>query len=60
VPFAISFDHRGHVLIAAGSGSVSGYAAGASGSLSALGNTSTDAGTVDAAAAAGGEGIAAS
>jgi 6-phosphogluconolactonase (cycloisomerase 2 family) len=99
VPFAISFDHRGHVLIAeagpnalvsfalsdsgaltplttaltgqaatcwvvragryfyvsnAGSGSVSGYTAGASGSLSALGNTSTDAGTVDAAAAAGG------
>jgi 6-phosphogluconolactonase (cycloisomerase 2 family) len=38
----------------AGSGSVSGYAAGASGSLSALGNTSTDAGTVDAAAADGG------
>jgi 6-phosphogluconolactonase (cycloisomerase 2 family) len=99
VPFAISFDHRGHVLVAeagpnalvsfalsrggaltplataltgqaatcwvvragryfyasnAGSGSVSGYAAGASGSLSALGNTSTDAGTVDAAATAGG------
>ena len=99
VPFAITFDHRGHVLIAeagpnalvsfalsrsgvltplataltgqaatcwvvragryfyvsnAGSGSVSGYAAGASGSLSALGNTSTDAGTVDAAATAGG------
>jgi 6-phosphogluconolactonase (cycloisomerase 2 family) len=99
VPFAISFDHRGHVLIAeagpnalvsfalsrggvltplatgltgqaatcwvvragryfyvsnAGSGSVSGYAAGASGSLSALGNTATDAGTVDAAATPGG------
>ena len=34
----------------AGSGSVSGFASGAGGSLSLLGNTSTDAGTVDAAA----------
>jgi 6-phosphogluconolactonase (cycloisomerase 2 family) len=100
VPFAISFDRRGNVLVAeagpnalvsfalshsgaltplataltgqaatcwvvragryfyasnAGSGSVSGYAAGASGALSALGNTSTDAGTVDAAATASGQ-----
>jgi 6-phosphogluconolactonase (cycloisomerase 2 family) len=35
----------------AGSGSVSGYSVGWSGGLSALGNTTTDAGTVDAAAA---------
>jgi hypothetical protein len=99
VPFAISFDRQGHVLIAeagpnalatftlsgsgllaqldvaltgqaatcwvaragryfyvsnAGSGSVSGYSVGAGGSLSALGNTATDGGTVDAAAAAHG------
>ena len=39
----------------AGSGSVSGYAAGWSGALTALGNTPTDAGTVDAASAAGGQ-----
>jgi 6-phosphogluconolactonase (cycloisomerase 2 family) len=38
----------------AGSGSVSGYLAGQSGGLTALGNTATDAGTVDAASAAGG------
>jgi 6-phosphogluconolactonase (cycloisomerase 2 family) len=38
----------------AGSASVSGYAADHSGQLSALGNTSTDAGTVDAAASVGG------
>ncbi len=95
VPFAISFDRDGHVLIAeagpnalatfalspggdltqldraltgqaatcwvaragryvyasnAGSGSVSGYAVGEAGVLSALGNTATDAGTVDASA----------
>jgi 6-phosphogluconolactonase (cycloisomerase 2 family) len=37
----------------AGSGSVSGYAAGSSGQLTALGNTKTDAGTVDSAAAHG-------
>ena len=94
VPFAISFDRHGDVLIAeagpnalvsftlagdgvltvehtaltgqaatcwvaragqffyasnAGSGSVSGYTAGFGGQLTALGNTSTDAGTVDAA-----------
>jgi 6-phosphogluconolactonase (cycloisomerase 2 family) len=94
VPFAVSFDRPGDVLIAeagpnalatftlgsdgaltaehtaltgqaatcwvaragqffyasnAGSGSVSGYAAGFGGQLTALGNTSTDAGTVDAA-----------
>jgi len=97
VPFAITFDRYGHVLVAeagpnalatfalsggtltplavadtgqmatcwvaragryfyvsnAGSGSVSGYAAGGSGSLTALGNTKTGAGTVDAAAADG-------
>jgi 6-phosphogluconolactonase (cycloisomerase 2 family) len=35
----------------AGSGSVSGYSVGSSGGLTALGNTATDAGTVDAAAA---------
>jgi 6-phosphogluconolactonase (cycloisomerase 2 family) len=35
----------------AGSGSVSGYSVGSSGSLTARGNTATDAGTVDAAAA---------
>jgi 6-phosphogluconolactonase (cycloisomerase 2 family) len=35
----------------AGSGSVSGYSAGSSGGLTGLGNTATDAGTVDAAAA---------
>ena len=35
----------------AGSGSVSGYSVGSSGALTALGNTTTDAGTVDAAAA---------
>jgi 6-phosphogluconolactonase (cycloisomerase 2 family) len=35
----------------AGSGSVSGYSVGASGGLAALGNTTTDAGTVDATAA---------
>lgn len=35
----------------AGSGSVSGYSVGSSGGLTALGNTTTDAGTVDAAAA---------
>ncbi|MBO0867939.1 MAG: hypothetical protein J2P15_05185, partial [Micromonosporaceae bacterium] len=33
----------------AGSGTVSGYAIGGSGALTALGNTATDAGTVDAA-----------
>jgi 6-phosphogluconolactonase (cycloisomerase 2 family) len=38
----------------AGSGSVSGYTSAESGQLTALGNTATDAGTVDAAAAAGG------
>jgi 6-phosphogluconolactonase (cycloisomerase 2 family) len=38
----------------AGSASVSGYAAGSDGSLTALGNTGTDAGTVDAASAAHG------
>jgi 6-phosphogluconolactonase (cycloisomerase 2 family) len=38
----------------AGSGSLSGYAIGQSGALTALGNTSTDAGTVDATSAAGG------
>jgi 6-phosphogluconolactonase (cycloisomerase 2 family) len=98
VPFAISFDRDGHVLIAeagpnalatfalsasgvltqlavadtgqsatcwvapagryfyasnAGSGSVSGYTVGGSGALTALGNTKTDAGTVDASAADG-------
>lgn len=100
VPFAVSFDSRGHVLLAgagpsalvsfalggdgtltplataltgqaatcwvvragryfyvsnAGSGSVSGYAAGEPGGLSALGNTTTHAGVMDAAAAAGGQ-----
>jgi 6-phosphogluconolactonase (cycloisomerase 2 family) len=35
----------------AGSGSVSGYSVGSSGGLTGLGNTATDAGTVDAAAA---------
>ena len=35
----------------AGSGSVSGYSVGSSGGLTGLGNTTTDAGTVDAAAA---------
>jgi 6-phosphogluconolactonase (cycloisomerase 2 family) len=99
VPFAVSFDPLGHVLIAeagpsalvtftlssdgvltpldaaltgqaatcwvagagrffytsnAGSASVSGYTVDHSGQLSALGNTSTDAGTVDAAAPVGG------
>jgi 6-phosphogluconolactonase (cycloisomerase 2 family) len=38
----------------AGSGSVSGYSVGSSGGLTAHGNTSTDAGTVDAAAAGNG------
>jgi 6-phosphogluconolactonase (cycloisomerase 2 family) len=38
----------------AGSGSVSGYGVGSSGGLSALGDTATDAGTVDAASAAQG------
>ena len=38
----------------AGSGSVSGYRPGQSGALTALGNTATDAGTVDPASAAGG------
>jgi 6-phosphogluconolactonase (cycloisomerase 2 family) len=97
VPFAISFDRDGHVLIAeagtnalatfalsggvltqiavadtgqmatcwvapagryfyasnAGSGSVSGYTVSGSGQLGALGNTKTDAGTVDASATHG-------
>jgi 6-phosphogluconolactonase (cycloisomerase 2 family) len=98
VPFAISFDRAGHVLIAeagpsalatfalsgggvltqlaiadtgqaatcwvaaagrhfytsnAGSGSVSGYTVDGAGQLTALGNTKTDAGTVDASAAGG-------
>jgi len=98
VPFAISFDSAGHVLIAeagpsalatfalsaggtltqlaiadtgqaatcwvapargyfytsnAGSGSVSGYTVDGSGQLTALGNTKTDAGTVDASSAGG-------
>jgi 6-phosphogluconolactonase (cycloisomerase 2 family) len=39
----------------AGSGSVSGYSVGTSGGLTALGNTTTDAGTVDAASAARGQ-----
>jgi 6-phosphogluconolactonase (cycloisomerase 2 family) len=39
----------------AASGSLSGYSAGRSGGLTALGNTATDAGTVDAASAAGGQ-----
>ena len=38
----------------AGSGSVSGYGVGSSGGLTALGNTPTDAGTVDATSAAHG------
>ncbi|MGH3261364.1 MAG: lactonase family protein [Trebonia sp.] len=38
----------------AGSGSLSGYTVGRSGELTALGNTATDAGTVDAASAANG------
>jgi 6-phosphogluconolactonase (cycloisomerase 2 family) len=38
----------------AGSGSLSGYTDGSSGQLTALGNTPTDAGTVDTASAAGG------
>jgi 6-phosphogluconolactonase (cycloisomerase 2 family) len=38
----------------AGSGSLSGYTVGLSGRLTGLGNTPTDAGTVDAASAAGG------
>jgi 6-phosphogluconolactonase (cycloisomerase 2 family) len=38
----------------AASGSLSGYKVGQSGALTALGNTTTDAGTVDAASAAGG------
>jgi 6-phosphogluconolactonase (cycloisomerase 2 family) len=99
VPFAVSFDRHGHVLIAeagtnalatftlsgtgslsllnvaltgqaatcwvaragrffyvsnAGSGSVSGYTVGVGGTLSGLGNTATDGGTVDAAPAAHG------
>ena len=98
VPFAISFDRAGHVLIAeagpsalatfalpaggvltqlaiadtgqaatcwvaragqyfytsnAGSGSVSGYTVDGAGQLTGLGNTKTDAGTVDASAAGG-------
>ena len=100
VPFAISFDTQGNLVIAnagnnslatftigtsgtlsqldsagtgqaatcwvapagqflfasnAGSGSVTGYAASADGQLTDLGNTATDAGTVDAASAAGGQ-----
>ncbi len=39
----------------AGSGSLSGYGTSWSGALTALGNTPTDAGTVDAASAAGGQ-----
>jgi 6-phosphogluconolactonase (cycloisomerase 2 family) len=39
----------------AGSGSLSGYSVSQSGKLTALGNTATDAGTVDAASAAGGQ-----
>jgi 6-phosphogluconolactonase (cycloisomerase 2 family) len=99
VPFAISFDRAGHLVIAeagtnalatfglspsgsvtlisqvgtgqsatcwvarvhglffasnAGSGSVSGFSAGGHGQLTLLGQTSTDAGTVDAAASHGG------
>ena len=99
VPFAVTFDRAGHVVLAeagpsaiatfslsssgvlsqlavadtgqaatcwvvraghyfytsnAGSGSVSGYTVGHDGALTALGNTSTDAGTVDAASAAHG------
>jgi hypothetical protein len=99
VPFAVAFDHAGHVALAeagpnavatftlshggkltqldvahtgqmatcwvvragqylyasnAGSGSVSGYSTGRSGGLTALGNTATAAGTVDA--ASGGDG----
>jgi 6-phosphogluconolactonase (cycloisomerase 2 family) len=38
----------------AGSGSVSGYSVGSAGALTALGNTSTDAGTVDATGAGDG------
>jgi 6-phosphogluconolactonase (cycloisomerase 2 family) len=97
VPFSVSFDRAGHVLIAeagpnalatfalsggvltqlaiadtgqmatcwvapagryfyasnAGSGSVSGYTVDGAGQLTALGNTKTDAGTVDASAAGG-------
>jgi 6-phosphogluconolactonase (cycloisomerase 2 family) len=99
VPFAISFDHSGNLVIAeagtnslatfalnhdgtvtllhsvatgqaatcwvaaagsffyasnAGSGSVTGFQSGAGGQLTTLGNTATDAGTVDAAASADG------
>jgi 6-phosphogluconolactonase (cycloisomerase 2 family) len=98
-PFAVAFDHAGHVALAegvpnaiatftlsrggtltqldvadtgqmatcwvvragqylyasnAGSGSLSGYSTSPSGHLTALGNTATAAGTVDAASAAGG------
>jgi 6-phosphogluconolactonase (cycloisomerase 2 family) len=100
VPFAVTFDRAGHVVLAetgpnaiatfslsssgvltqlavadtgqaatcwvvragryfytsnAGSASVSGYTVGPDGSLTALGNTTTDAGTVDAASAAHGK-----
>ena len=50
----IAGDGRYFYASNAGSGSVSGYAAGSSGGLTALGNTTTDAGTVDATSAANG------
>jgi 6-phosphogluconolactonase (cycloisomerase 2 family) len=47
-------DRRFAYVSNAGSGTESGYALGAGGSLTALGNTATDGGTVDAAVAPGG------
>ena len=41
-------DGRNFYASNAGSGSVSGYSVGSSGALTGLGNTATDAGTVDA------------
>jgi len=58
VPFAVAYwmVRAGQYFYTsnAGNGSLSGYSVSGSGGLSALGNTATDAGTVDAASAAGG------
>ena len=55
VPFAITFDQSGHLVIAeAGTNALATFALGAHGTVSLLNAAGTDPGTVDAASAAGG------
>ena len=55
VPFAITFDRAGHVVIAeAGTNALATFGLGQDGTITLLGSTTTDPGTVDATASAGG------